>query len=220
MIALSLLPSLCPSGGSRVRKDLGSRALKDLTSRQAVGAKLWEETREIRPARDAVLPRATGGRRAPSTSSSTPTTRASRRRRRGSSSCSPPTLRKFGGLLRPQHQASAAATPTSCCCRCCARALRCASARARRRRWPTRARTTPLRPRWRSWRARPTLTSGPSRRCGSGRSTRAQSSGAVSLDAAVPAAARAGLRLHLRCRRGLEAILADGCASTPSAAAG
>ena len=159
-----------------MRKDLGSRARKDLykSLRKLSAAKLWEET-----ARNS-----TGSRRSPpassrwpscapsASSSPTPTTRASRRRRRGSSSCSPTNLRKFGGMLRPQHQESAAATPTSCCCRCCARALRCASARARRRRWPMLARTTPLRPRWRSWRARPTLyTSGPSRRC----ATRARS---------------------------------------------
>ena len=91
-----------------------------------------------------------------------------RRAQVGGAGVAPPaaraTLRKFGGMLRPQHQESAAATPTSCCCRCCARALRCASARARRRRWPMLARTTPLRPRWRS----------PPRARAGARSTRAQ----------------------------------------------
>ena len=167
----------CPSGGSRVRRIWAAARARISTSRFASCRRpLWEETARNSTASRRSRPRAAGGRAcAPSASSSpTPTTRASRRRRR------PRLLQLLTDDSEKIRRYAAAATSRiggGDADELLLSLLRTgASVReresARRRRWPMLARTTPLRPRWRSWRARPTLyTSGPSRRC----ATRARS---------------------------------------------
>ena len=213
MIALSLLPSLCPPGGSRVRKDLGSRARKDLykSLRKLSAAKLWEETAKFdrlatQSAREqqVAVVRAVGVKFSNADDARKSAAQAwllqlltddSEKIRRYAAAATSRigggdadelllSLLRTGASVRERESAAAALADAGS-------HDAVASAVA-------------------------ILEGAPDAHIGPEQAlrlravhARAQSSGAVSLDAAVPAAARAGLRLHLRCRRGLEAILAD-----------